>query len=438
MTTIAPTPSRWVTWMRDLFNSGKPPPLGTLDLDEIEERAKKVLTEASSPWAYWSVKTGAGLEWTQEDNHAAFRKWKLIPRALVNAGVRNLETELFGIKYPSPVLVAPVGNQGMVHPEAELATARAAAKVGVPLVLSNGSTRSLEDIAAANGPGGRRWFQLYWPRTEEISISILSRAKANGFSVLVITVDTMMRGWRPYDNGTPYLPAAHGFGVSTLLADPVFMARHGLEPRHEQPAWPFVQDDLRAAAAAGDAKAQEAIRFGAEWGKEMFCGAFRTWEDLEVIKKLWDGPVVLKGILAVDDAEKAIDIGVDGIVVSNHGGRQVDGAIPALDALATIMASKKVLTAQRTGKMAILFDSGIRTGSDIIKALALECKVLNPSLPLGQVGRPFMYGLAIAGDVGVEQILMQTLCDLDITLGLCGLSDVKDLVGQHEKVLIKS
>ncbi|KIJ63950.1 hypothetical protein HYDPIDRAFT_154898 [Hydnomerulius pinastri MD-312] len=426
--TVAPPLSRWVAWLFGIYGSGKPPVLGTVDVEEIEEKAKQALKDQPSAFLY--VLKGAGTSSTYAENRRALDRWKLVPRVLNNVGERNLETTIFGVTHPAPIFVAPVGAQGLMHNDGELATARAAATVGVPLILSSAASRSMEDVAEAHGPNNHRWYQLYWTHSRELTLSLLKRAKENGYTALVITVDTMLIGWRPHDHGIPYSPAGHGFGVQQGISDPVFMGRLGLEPRHERPGFPYVQENIRNRAAAGDPAAQQAMFLGSKWVGEIASGIFRSWDELQFIKDNWDGQLVLKGVLAVEDAEKAIDFGVDGIIVSNHGGRQVDGSIGAIDALDMIMRSPKVLEAQKSGKLTVLFDSGIRTGSDVIKALALGAQAV-------LVARLFMYGLAIAGEPGVEQILMQTIADLHITMGLCGFSDVKDVVGAREKLLVR-
>ncbi|KAH7886886.1 oxidoreductase [Phlebopus sp. FC_14] len=428
MNTVAPPLSRWVTWLLGIYGSGKPPVLGTVDVHEIEEKAREVLKNQQSAFLY--VLRGAGTSSTCAENRRALDRWKLVPRMLENVGERNLETTIFGVTHPAPVFVAPIGAQALVHNDGELATARAAAKVGVPLIVSSAASRSMEDIAQAHGSDGHRWYQLYWTLSSDLTLSLLRRAKESGYTALVVTVDTMILGWRAHDHGVPYSPAGHGYGVQQGISDPVFMARFGLEARHEQPQFPFVQEEVRQKAAAGDVAAQQSMLLGSKWVGEIASGIFRSWEELQFIRDNWEGPIVLKGILAPEDAEKAIDFGIDGIIVSNHGGRQVDGSIGTLDALDMIMRSPKVIQAQSSRKLTVLFDSGIRTGSDVIKALALGAQA-------ALIGRPTIYGLAIAGEEGVEQILMQTICDLHITVGLCGFRDVKDLVGAREKVMMK-
>ncbi|KAG1823272.1 oxidoreductase [Suillus variegatus] len=419
MASQPPPPNKWISWLSQIYSSGKGPVLGTVDAQEIEDKAREVMKDNSIAYLY-ALKS-AGTCSTDDANRKAFERWKIVPRMLNNATLRNVETTILGMKVSSPIFVGPIGKQGLVHADGELATARAAAAVGVPMVLSSSASRSLEDVAEANGLNGQRWYQFYWPRSPDVALSVLKRAKENGYTALVITVDTMIIGWRSHDHRIGYSPAGHGFGVQQGMADPVFMKRHGLVARHERPKFPFDQEEIRKKAAAGDEETKQSMFLASQWLAETGFGIFRTWDDLQFVKDNWD---------AVNDAEKAIDIGIHGIIVSNHGGRQIDGAIASLDALDMIMRSQKVLDAQKSGKLTVLFDSGIRTGSDIIKALAIGAQGV-------LIARPIVYGLAIAGQAGVEQILMQSICDLHVTMGLCGFSDVNDLIGKRDELLVK-
>jgi lactate 2-monooxygenase len=277
--------------------------------------------------------------------------------------------------------------QGIMHPDGELAVARASSELGIPMVLSTVSSHALEDVAAANGDG-TRWFQLYWPNDEEVCASFLSRAKAAGFSALVVTLDTWMLAWRPRDLDHGYLPFLTGNGLATYFSDPVFRSRLAKAP----------EDDLEAAVL--------------RW-LPTFSGTDHTWENLAFIREHWAGPILLKGIQHVDDARRAVDAGMDGIVVSNHGGRQVDGAIGSLDALPGI--------AEAVGeRVEVLFDSGIRTGADVLKAIALGAKAV-------LVGRPWVYGLALGGYDGVKHVLRSLLADVDLALALSGNASVAGL-----------
>ena len=278
------------------------------------------------------------------------------------------------------MITSPIGVQSIVHPDAERAVARVAAELGIGMALSTVSSVVLEDVAKENGDGPR-WFQLYWPNDPDVCISMLERAKAAGFSALLVTLDTWLLGWRPHDLDAAYLPFLTGEGLTNYFTDPVFLA--GLE---KPPT-----EDLPAALM--------------RW-LPMFTGTDHTWDEIAFLREHWDGPIALKGIQHVDDARRAVDAGVEGILVSNHGGRQVDGAIGALEALPGIVDA--------VGDQAeILFDSGIRTGSDIVKALALGARAV-------LVGRPWVYGLGLGGTDGVRHVLRSLLADLDLSMALSG------------------
>jgi len=419
----------WSNYMFSIYIGRKGvEPLGTVVFEEIEAKAKEKLKDY--PGAFMYAGGSAGTNSTYRANLRAFEKYRIVPRMLVDATTRTLETTIFGVKYPSPIFIAPIGVQGIFSAEAELAAARASKNIGVPFIMSTASSRSIEDVAEANGDG-HRWYQLYWPASKEVLLSILSRAKANGFSALVVTLDTMLLGWRPHDLETSYIPFGHGVGVQVGTSDPVFMGRLGREPQKSpRPAFPYDAAAMDKAFVAGDKDVKDGVFLGMEWLKECNSGLFHSWEDLKFIRENWEGPLVLKGIQNVQDAEKALDYGVEGIIVSNHGGRQVDGAIPSLYALARIMRSETIKAAQANGKLTVLFDSGIRTGPDIFKALALGAQAV-------LLGRPWLYGGIVAGQAGIEQVLKHTLADLDTTLGLSGFKSLSEIQGKGEEVLVE-
>jgi L-lactate dehydrogenase (cytochrome) len=276
---------------------------------------------------------------------------------------------------------------GIVHPDGELAVARAAAAAHTPMILSTAASTAMEDVAAANGDG-QRWFQLYWPKDRAVAASLLGRAEAASYRVLVVTLDTRMLAWRPHDLDHGYLPFLQGVGIQNFLSDPAFQAGQVTS----------VSDDPQTAI----------LRY-----VQMFGDLSLTWEDIPFLQEHWHGPIVLKGILSVADAQRAAQAGVAGIVVSNHGGRQVDGAIAALDALPAI--------AQAVGsKLAVLFDRGIRGGADMIKALALGAQAV-------LIGRPYVYGLALGGEAGVRHVLRALRNDFELTMRLAGLSSLSEL-----------
>ncbi|WP_223590507.1 lactate 2-monooxygenase [Neobacillus bataviensis] len=351
--------------------------------EELESKAKALLD--AKPYYY--VAASAGAEITAKQNNKAFEKWQIVPRMLCDTSKRDISIELFGKKLPYPLLLAPVGVQSIVHPEGELASARGAAAMNVPFIASTASTYSLENIASEAGQG-ERWFQLYWSNDREIAASMVKRAEAASYSAIVITLDTPMMAWREKDIEHAYLPFLEAKGIGNYLEDPVFCSRLERSP----------QEDMKSAITL--------------WSR-VFGNPTLTWKDLEFIKSQTSLPILLKGILHPDDAKLAVEHGVDGIIVSNHGGRQVDGAITAIDALPEIVDAVK-------GEIPVLLDSGIRRGSDMIKALALGAKAV-------LIGRPFMYGLALAGEDGVKQVLRNLLADFDLTLALSGKRSVDEL-----------
>ena len=304
---------------------------------------------------------------------------------------RDMTVEIFGAKYESPVFIAPVGVQTIFHPDKELGVAEVAAEIGVPYILSTAASSSIEDVARANG-NGTRWYQLYWPQDHDITKSLLTRAQKNGFKVLVVTLDTWALGWRPADLDHAYAPFGKGVGNQVGFSDPVFR-RKFKEQHHKE-----IEEDIIGASQ--------------EWAKDVFSGAAHTWDQIELLKQEWDGPIVLKGIQHVEDAKLAVEAGVQGIIVSNHGGRQLDGAIGSLEVLPEIVEAVG-------DKLTVLFDSGIRTGVDVIKALCLGAKAV-------LIGRPYVYGLSIAGKEGAKSVVKGILADVDQSMGLSGIRTIAD------------
>ncbi|KAF3764885.1 FMN-dependent alpha-hydroxy acid dehydrogenase [Cryphonectria parasitica EP155] len=377
----------------ELYKNGallEQPPEVTTDPTKLQEQARKAMP--SGPFNY--IYGGAGEGATMDANRLAFRQWKIIPRFLRPTLPRDLSIKLFGQTYPSPVVMAPIGVMGAYHEDREVGVAAACAELGVPFTLSTASTSSIEEVAEASGEGSARWFQLYWPNDEEFTASILSRAKNNGYTVLVVTLDTFTMSWRPLDLDAGFLPFVKGQGVQVGFSDPVFR---------------------RKFAEMSDGETPEDNQFLASqmFIADVFSGNAHSWEDLKVLKKYWDGPIVLKGILSAQDARLALEHGMDGVIVSNHGGRQMDGAVPSLEMLPEIVDAVG-------DQMTVLFDSGIRTGADIIKALCLGAKAV-------LVGRPVMYGLGIRGKEGARHVLAGLLADLDQSMGLSCVKNIGEL-----------
>jgi lactate 2-monooxygenase len=349
------------------------------NLNDLAELARERMT----PESFSYICGGAGTEDTVRENAEAFRRWRIVPRMLTDVSAPSYQSTVLGTELASPMLLGPIGVLKLAHADGEAAVARAAAAAGVPMVLSTASSVAMEDVAAANGDG-QRWFQLYWPKDRDVAASFLHRAKAAGFTVLVLTLDTRLLGWRPRDLDNAFLPFIRGIGVQNYFSDPAFEAAVEGQP---EDAW-----ILRWAQIFGDPSL--------------------TWNDLPFLRENWDGPIVLKGIQSVTDALRAADAGMDGIVVSNHGGRQVDGGVASLDVLGPIAAA----AGQRT---TVLFDSGIRCGADIIKALALGARAV-------LIGRPYAYGLGLAGEEGVRHVLRALRNDFELTMRLAGLGSLAD------------
>jgi isopentenyl diphosphate isomerase/L-lactate dehydrogenase-like FMN-dependent dehydrogenase len=353
-----------------------------VSFEALEQKAKEIM----KPEAFGYISGGAGAETTMHNNLAAFNKWQIVPRMMGDVSMRSIEVELFDKKLPTPVLLGPVGVLSIAHPEAELAVARAAKALQVPQVVSTVSSKPIEEIASVH-QDHPHWFQLYWGRDNDFTRSILSRAEKSGYSAIVVTLDTRIFAWRERDIQNAYLPFLFDEGMANYFSDPVFMKTVGNSREN---------------------KMQAMMHFA-----NCFSNPASTWDDLAVIRDATKLPVIIKGIQRADDARKAIDHGADGIIVSNHGGRQLDGAIGALDTLAGI--------ADTVGnETTILFDSGIRRGADVFKAMALGAKAV-------LVARPYAYGLAIAGEQGVKEVIGNLLADVDLTLGLTGCNSWADV-----------
>ena len=366
----------------DGMMNGTTPDL-TTNLVRIEDQAREVL----EPEAMGYIVPSAGDGATTRANREAFDRWRIIPRMLRGTAERDHSTTVLGTEMAAPVMIAPVGVQTLAHPQGELATARAATEMGLTYIHSTAASHDFEQVAEASGAGSR-WYQLYYPTDPDVTESFLERAKASGYETLVVTLDTTLLGWRPADLDRGFLPFLSNVGVANYLSDPAFRSKLDRTPEEDPGSATFL------------------------WAG-MFPNPGLSLDDLPFLRERWDGPIVLKGIIHPDDARAAVDAGVEGIVVSNHGGRQVDGAMGALDALPRVV--------EAVGDRAtILFDSGIRTGTDVIKALALGAEAV-------LLGRPFLYGLALDGQAGVEHVLRCLLAEVDLALTLGGYPSIADL-----------
>ncbi len=346
---------------------------------EMRDAAYAVMT----PQAVGYVEGSSGAEDTALANRAAVDRWRLVPRMLRGVPAqRSHATTVLSTAMPAPVLLAPVGVLSIVHPDAERAVARAAAAVGVPMVVSTAASTTMEDVAAA--ADGPTWVQLYWPNEPDLAVSFLHRAEEAGYEAIVVTLDTWQLGWRPRDLATAYLPFLQAEGVANYFSDAAF--RKGLP-----------EGDRTAAV----------VKF-----VQVFNNPTLTWDDLAFLRRHTSLPLVLKGLQHPSDVRRAADAGVEAVVCSNHGGRQVDGAIGSLDALPAVV--------EAAGDLPVLFDSGIRSGADACKALALGATAV-------LLGRPYVHGLGLAGEQGVHHVLRCFLADLDLQTGLSGHASTHEL-----------
>lgn len=409
----------------DVFRAGisGERPAVPVDVDALDAAARAALSKE----AYAYIAGGAGSEATVTANRAAFDRWQVWPRPLRDVTTRDLSVDFLGRTRPTPLLLAPLGVMELVHSEADLAVARAAASAGVPYTVSNQGSFPLERIAQS-APGAPRLFQLYWSASDELNASLLGRAEAAGCEAIVVTLDTHLLGWRTRDLDLAYLPFTRGMGIAQYTSDPVFqrLVKERVGPPAGDGGVKVTPKTIAAgvsiarkgASLTGSRRLRDNLRSplprtAVETFLDVFSTPTLTWDDLAKAREWTSLPIILKGIVHPDDAERAVDAGLDGVWISNHGGRQIDRSVPTLAVLPEI--------SERVGERApVIFDSGVRSGADAAIALALGADLV-------ALGRPYAYGLAVAGAQGVREVIRNVLAELDITLGLAGLTSIGEL-----------
>lgn len=393
--------------------------------EKLEQKAKKEITKEA--FAY--IAGGAGSEATMRANRDAFDQWQIVPRMLKNVSERDTTVELFGQKLPSPILLDPIGVLEMVHPKADVAVAKAAARLGLPYIFSNQASKPMEACAQVMSESPR-WFQLYWSKSNELVQSFLHRAEQCGCKALVVTLDTTLLGWRTRDLDVAYLPFLEGKGIAQYTSDPVFQKLLDEPEETDQIKRPITLQSILGLISMVNNYPGNGFFAKLKSGRpvkavrkfvSIYSNPATTWDDLTFLRQSTKLPIILKGIVHADDARKALDAGVDGIIVSNHGGRQTDGSIATLDALPKIVEVVQ-------NRIPVLLDSGIRGGADIVKALALGANAVC-------VGRPYVYGLALGGEQGVYEVMRNMMAEFELTMALAGCKNISEI---NREMLIRS
>lgn len=387
-----------------------------VSFDKLRDAAKKKMSKE----AYAYIAGSAGRETTKKSNRTDFNQWKITPSMLNDVSECNTDLSLFGHHYPVPFLLAPIGVLDMAHPDADLAVAKAAASENVPFIFSSQASVDMETCSSLMGDSPR-WFQLYWSTSDDLVESFVRRAESCGCQAIVLTLDTTMLGWRPRDLDLDYLPFLRGRGIAQYTSDPVFreLMKTSLGDADEPPklTWESIKALIIMAknypGGFWSNLVSEDPRRAVKTFIECYSRPSLTWDDLSFLRSLTDLPILLKGILNPCDARKAIERNMDGIIVSNHGGRQVDGAVSAIEALPDI--AKEI-----NGEIPILMDSGIRSGSDMFKAIALGADAV-------LLGRPYTYALAIAGEQGVQEVIQNYRAEFELTMALSGCRSVDEI-----------
>ncbi|TID16882.1 L-lactate dehydrogenase (cytochrome) [Venturia nashicola] len=396
-----PKAQSYLGYQGEIFSKGfmGSVPVVTTDPNKLEAQAKSKMTAK----AFGFLACGSGEGATLEANRLAFKQYRIVPRMLVSSAPRDLSIKMFNRTYPSPVMMAPIGFQHIFHPDGEPGVAEIAQELGIPYIMSMNSHASPEEIADGNGDG-QRWYQFYWQTPDLMTTQTLKKAQAAGYHVLVVTLDAFQLGWRPADLDQAYMPTNFGVGDLSMKNDSLGSLLGGLTGKDR---------------AVNGINAQEGVATNLEAAQDgpgglgALFGANPSWERLSFLRKNWAGPIILKGIQHPDDAKKALAAGMDGIIVSNHGGRQLDGGPGSLEVLPDIVEAVG-------GKIPVLFDSGIRTGADIIKALALGANAV-------LIGRPWAFGMGINGKAGAKEVMRGIMAQLEINMNIAGLRSIADI-----------
>jgi len=408
---------------KEIYVTGVSGTLPNVPMHPARLEAAAQVNMSKEAFAY--IAGGAGLGHTIQNNRDGFGQYKILPRMLKDVSERDISIELFGQRLPTPFLLSPVGVLEMAHKEADRAVGKATAELGVPYILSNQASVAMEDVASVMGDAPR-WFQLYWSKSNDLVASLVKRAEASGCSAIVVTLDTTMLGWRIEDLDLAYLPFLRGKGIAQYVTDPVFLKLMN-EPLEEDPNQPKRKltpetissiYQLMKSFPGGffkNLKTKDPVKAVRKF-INIYSRPSLTWNDLAFLRKQTKLPIVLKGILHPADAQEAIARGIDGIIVSNHGGRQVDGAVSTIEMLPSIVDVVK-------GKIPVIIDSGIRGGADVFKALAIGATAVC-------FGRPYVYGLAIDGAAGVSAVIKNMIADFELTMGLAGCKSIAE-VNRH-------
>jgi len=392
-------------------------PTVPVSVERLEESARMRM----SAEAYAYIAGGAGTEETMRENRAAFERWRIVPRMLRDVSTREPAVDVLGTPLASPFVLCPIGVLEMAHRDADVAVARAAAAEGIPFVFSNQASRPMEETASAMGDAPR-WFQLYWSTSNELVESLVSRAERCGCTAIVLTLDTTMLGWRIRDLDLGSLPFLQGKGLAQYTSDPVFVEALQDTLRQDPPPGGRITlaavSTLLSQAGSYPGSRLANVRSGIARAAvrrfvETYSRPSLSWDDLAFLRERTKLPILLKGILHPADALAAIEHGMSGIVVSNHGGRQVDGAIATMDALPGIVDAV-------AGRIPVILDSGVRSGADIFRALALGASAVG-------LGRPYVWGLAAGGEEGAREVIRNFRADFDLTMGLAGVTRAREI-----------